>query len=108
MPGLIRAGFGWIFGVNTLQLQSFDTTGHTHILYCVRVNRNTHILLLLPLPAVVAEFDDVVLVAVPLGVHYKTKESLLLLLPIDLHPPPEEPVTTVLAGTPEYSGNIRE
>lgn len=49
------------------------------------------------LPAVVAELDDIVLVAVPLGVHYKTEESLVLLLPVDLHLSPEEPVTAVLA-----------
>ncbi len=60
------------------------------------------------LPAVVTELDDVVLVAVPLGVHYKTEQSLLLLLPVNLHPTPEEPVTTVLAGSPGYKENIRE
>lgn len=63
--------------------------------------------MLLP-PAVVAELDDVVLVAVPLGVHYKTEQRLLLLLSINLHPSPEEPVTTVLAGTAGCSRNITE
>lgn len=60
------------------------------------------------LPAVVTELDDVVLVAVPLGVHYETEKSLLLLLPVNHHPPPEEPVTTVLAGTPQCKESIRE
>lgn len=55
------------------------------------------------LPAVVAELDDVILVAVLLGVHYEPEEGLLLLLPIDHHPPPEEPVTTVLTGMPGYT-----
>lgn len=43
MPGFIPAGLGWVFGVNTLQFHSFDTTGrktfyiesertHTHTL----------------------------------------------------------------------------
>lgn len=53
--------------------------------------------MLLTSPAVVAELDDVVLIAVPLGVHDETEESLLLLLLIYHHPPPEKPVTTVLA-----------
>ena len=61
-----------------------------------------------PLPAVVTELDDVVLVAVALGVHYEAEKSLLLLLPVDHHPPPEEPVTTVLTGTSRYKGSIRE
>lgn len=60
------------------------------------------------LPAVVTELDDVVLVAVPLGVHYETEKSLLLLLPINHHPPPEEPVTTVFTGTQCFKENIRE
>ena len=59
-------------------------------------------------PAVVAELDDVVLVAVPLGVHYETEKGLFLLLPVDHHPPPEEPVTTVLAWTPQCRESIRE
>lgn len=63
--------------------------------------------MLLP-PAVVAELDDVVLVAVLLGVHYETEQRLLLLLPINLHPPPEEPVTAVLAGTAGCSRNNTE
>lgn len=50
-------------------------------------------------PAVVAELDDVVLVAVPLGVHDEAEEGRLLLLPVDHHPPAEEPVAAVLAGT---------
>ena len=75
---------------------------HTHT--------HTHIyIVLFPLPpAVIAELDDVVLVAVLLCVHYKTEERLLLLLPLDLHPAPEEPVTTVLAGTPGFKANMRE
>lgn len=58
-----------------------------------------------PLPAVVAELDDVVLVAVLLSVHDETKKSLLLLLSIHHHPSPEEPVPTVLTGRKE---NVRE
>lgn len=60
------------------------------------------------LPAVVTELDDVVLVAVPLSVHYETEKSLLLLPPVDHHPPPEEPVATVFTGTPCGKENIRE
>lgn len=50
-------------------------------------------------PAVVAELDDVVLIAVPLGVHDEAEEGLLLLPPVDHHSPSEEPVPAVLAGT---------
>lgn len=51
------------------------------------------------LPAVVAEFDDVILVAVLLGVHYETEKSLFLLLSVNQHPPTKEPVAAVLTGT---------
>lgn len=75
----------------------------THVQHCLSVNRHTHTssglaVLLSLLPAVVAELDDVVLVAVPLGVHYETEQSFILLLPIDHHPPAEEPVTAVFTG----------
>lgn len=79
------------------------------------MNRNTHThtlsicaVLLTLLPAVVTELDDVVLVAVLLGIHYETEKSLLLLLLVDHHPPPEEPVTTVFTGTPWCQDNIGE
>ena len=48
------------------------------------------------LPAVVAELDDVVLVAMSLGVHNEAKQGFLLLLAVDHHPTPEEPMAAVL------------
>jgi len=56
------------------------------------VNRHTHT------PAVVAELDDVVLVAVPLRRHDEAEQRLLLPAPVDLHAAAEEPVAAVLAG----------
>ena len=52
------------------------------------------------LPAVVAELDDVVLIAMALGVHNEAEQGVLLLLAIDHHPTPEEPVAAVLTGRP--------
>lgn len=119
---LVSAGShtGWLgkdlWGKHTRALFLWYHWTHTHILYSVRVSRHTHTHISTGRhtdcccwpPAVVAELDDVVLVAVPLGVHYQTEECLLLLLSIDLHPPPEEPVTTVLAGTAGDRVNSRE
>lgn len=81
---------------------------NTHRKFTVSQNRQTRSRVCSPLlspllPAVVAELDDVVLVAVPLRVHYEAEKSLLLLLPVDHHPPPEEPVTTVLTGKDKES-----
>lgn len=81
---------------------------NTHRKFTVSQNRQTRSQVCSPLlspllPAVVAELDDVVLVAVPLRVHYEAEKSLLLLLPIDHHPPTEEPVTTVLTGKDKES-----
>ena len=39
-------------------------------------------------PAVVTELDHVVLVAMLLGAHNEAEERVLLLLPINHHPPP--------------------
>ena len=49
-------------------------------------------------PAVVTELDDIVLVAMALGAHNETEQSLLLLLSINDHTPTKEPVATVFTG----------
>lgn len=40
-----------------------------------------------------------------LGAHDQAEEGLLLLLPVDLHPTPEEPVTTVLTRGGRVTGS---
>lgn len=50
------------------------------------------------LPAVVTKLDHIILVAMLLGAHYEAKESVLLLLAVNHHPSPKEPVATVLTA----------
>lgn len=83
-------------------------TSHWVSVKCIQTQTACVVAISTPLPAVVAELDDVVLVAVPLGVHYEAEKSLLLLLPVDHHPPTKEPVTTVLTETPGYKESNRE
>lgn len=40
-----------------------------------------------------------------LGAHDQAEEGLLLLLPVDLHPTPEEPVTAVLTRGGRVTGS---
>lgn len=47
-------------------------------------------------PAVVTEFDDIVLVAMALSVHDEAEESVVLLLSIYHRVSPEEPMAAVL------------
>lgn len=104
---LILACLGWVFWINALKCQASDTTGHKHVsTQSARHNHSQQDLaaVLVPTqPAVVAELDDVVLVTVLLGAHYKAEKCFLLLLPINHHSSTEEPVSAVLAGAPTHT-----